>query len=224
MALSKADIARMMDLSCVRAESTEREMTEAIEMALRYRCAAVFALPSHTPFIVASLKGSRDVLAGGVVGFPDGGATTRGKIAEAQELMEMGCGELDMVINIGWLKVGRDDRVAEDIRSVVQAAGTIPVKLILECHHLTEAEIVRACRIGADAGVTFVKTGTGWAPTGATAANVSLMRRTVGDRCGVKAAGGVRDLDTLLALNRAGATRFGIGVKAAAAILEPCHG
>ncbi|MHC4504654.1 MAG: deoxyribose-phosphate aldolase, partial [Planctomycetota bacterium] len=95
-----------------------------------------------------------------------------------------------------------------------------PVKVILECHYLTNEEIVEACEIGMEAGVAYVKTGTGWAPTGATLENIALMKRTVGDSCGIKAAGGVRDLETLLAMHELGATRFGIGVRTAQKILE----
>ena len=94
---------------------------------------------------------------------------------EAVELIEMGAGELDMVINIGWLKDGDDEAVRKDIGAVVVTAAPVPVKVILECHFLTEAEIIRACGICVDAGVSFVKTGTGWAPTGATIENIELM-------------------------------------------------
>ena len=102
----------------------------------------------------------------------------------------------------------------------MEASGGRPVKVILECHWLTDAEIVRACEWCVEAGATWVKTGTGWAPTGATLENVALMKRAVGDCCQVKAAGGVRDLETLLAMYERGVRRFGIGVKTAQAILE----
>ncbi|MHC4251281.1 MAG: deoxyribose-phosphate aldolase [Planctomycetota bacterium] len=218
--LTPQEIARMIDLSCVRADSTEGEMREAVALAVKHVCAAVFALPAHTPLVAELLSGRPDVVTGGVVGFPDGGATTSGKVAEAEELLRMGCGELDMVIDIAWLKAGRHELLLRDIASVVGAADGAPVKIILECHYLTDEEIVTACRTGVEAGVAFVKTGTGWAPTGATRENVALMKRTVGDRCGIKAAGGVRDLETLLALHELGATRFGIGVRTARDILE----
>ena len=218
MALTPRQVARMIDLSCVQADSTEPEMRAAAALAKRHTCAAVFALPAHTPLVVELLADRPDVIAGGVVGFPDGGATTAGKVAEAKELLAMGCRELDMVIDIAWLKAGRRDLVLDDIASVIGAAGGVPVKIILECHHLTDNEIIKACKM--EAGVAYVKTGTGWAPTGATLENVKLMKRTVGDRCGIKAAGGVRDLETLLAMHELGATRFGIGVRTAQKILE----
>ena len=164
-------IARMIDLSCVQANSSIEEMKEVAEFAIKYNCICTFALPAHTPLLVDLLKDHPQILVGGVVGFPDGGATTNGKVAEAKELIEMGVNELDMVINIAWLKNGQYDLVLNDIQSVAEAAGDIPLKVILECHHLTNEEIIKACRICVEAGAAFVKTGTGWAPTGATLEN-----------------------------------------------------
>ncbi|VGO13869.1 Deoxyribose-phosphate aldolase 2 [Pontiella desulfatans] len=220
MSLSAKEIARMIDLSCVRADSSLDEIREMAETAKRYGCICVFALPAHTPLLIDLVADRDDILVGGTVGFPDGGATTAGKVAEAIELREMGCNELDMVINIPWLKAGAFDRVAADISAVVDAADGLPVKVIMECHHLTDGELVKGCQIAADCGVRFVKTGTGWAETGATLANTALMKKTVGDRCQVKAAGGVRDLATLLEMVELGVTRFGIGVRTAVSILN----
>lgn len=213
-------IARMIDLSCVQANSSIEEIKEVAAFAIKYNCICTFALPAHTPLLIDLVKDYPQILVGGVVGFPDGGATTKGKVAEALELIEMGVKELDMVINIAWLKNGQFDMVHNDIKSVVTAAGKIPVKVILECHHLTNQEIVKACEISVQAGVSFVKTGTGWAPTGATLENVKLMKDTVGDACEVKAAGGVRDIETLLAMYKLGTTRFGIGIRTARSIFE----
>lgn len=217
---SAKDIARMIDLSCVRAESSLDEIREMAETAKNHGCICVFALPAHTPLLIDLVSDRPDILVGGTVGFPDGSATTAGKVAEAIELRGMGCNELDMVINIPWLKAGEDALVARDISAVVEAANGLPTKVILECHHLTDPEIARACEIAVGCGVAFVKTGTGWAETGATLENTALMKRTVGDRCGVKAAGGVRDLETLLKMVEIGVTRFGIGVRTAVSILN----
>ena len=218
------EIARMIDLSCVRADSTLDEIREMAATAKQYDCICTFALPAHTPLLIDLVKDREDVLVGGTVGFPDGGATTAGKAAEAAELRAMGCDELDMVINIAWLKAGEDQLVQQDIEAVIAAAQGLPVKVILECHHLSDEEITRACRIAVEAGVSFVKTGTGWAPSGATLANTALMKQTVGNRCEVKAAGGVRDLQTLLAMHEVGVTRFGIGVRTAINILDELNG
>ncbi len=218
--LSAKDIARMIDLSCVRAESSLAEIREMAEIAKRYSCICVFALPAHTPLLIDLMADRDDILVGGTVGFPDGSATTAGKVAEAIELRGMGCDELDMVINIPWLKAGEHGLVEQDISAVIEAADGLPTKVILECHHLTDAEIVKGCEIAVGCGAAFVKTGTGWAETGATLENTALMKKTVGDRCGVKAAGGVRDLETLLEMAAIGVTRFGIGVRTAVSILN----
>ena len=221
--MTALEIASMIDVSAVRADSTLEEIGQAAELAKQYGCAAVFALPAHTPYLIERLSGVT-VFAGGTVGFPGGGETTSIKAATAAELVRMGCGEIDMVNNIAWLKSGQKARYSGDVRAVIEAAEGRPVKVILECHWLTLDEIARACEWCAEAGVSWVKTGTGWAPTGATLENVTLMKRTVGERCRVKAAGGVRDLDTLLAMYGRGARRFGIGVRTARVILEEATG
>jgi deoxyribose-phosphate aldolase len=214
-----SEIAAMIDVSAVRADSTLEEVKETAALATRHGCIAAFALPAHTPFLIEQLAGS-GTIAGGAVGFPGGAETTATKAAVAAELAGMGCDEIDMVNNIAWLKAGRGDLYTDDIRAVVDASGGKPVKVILECHWLTDDEIARACEWCVEAGASWVKTGTGWAPAGATLENTALMKRIVGERCGVKAAGGVRDLDTLLAMWELGVRRFGIGVKTAGSILE----
>jgi deoxyribose-phosphate aldolase len=208
----------MMDLSCVQASSTLADIEDAVALARQHTVAAIFALPAHVPYLIDAAGG--DIVIGATVGFPDGAATTAGKAAETKEQLAFGCGEFDMVNNIAWLKAGKDDLYRNDVAAVVEAAEGKPVKVILECHHLADAEIVRACELCIEAGAAFVKTGTGWAPTGATLENIKLMKQTVGDRCQVKAAGGVRGLETMLAMHKLGATRFGIGLGTARKILE----
>ena len=217
--MTAKEIAGMMDVSAVRADSTLEEIRQSAELAKCYGCVAVFALPAHTPHLLEQLAGSA-VFAGGTVGFPGGGETTAVKVATASELVQMGCREIDMVNNLAWLKAGDKDLYVSDVKAVIAASDGRPVKVILEGHWLSEDEVVRACEWCVEAGAAWVKTGTGWAPSGATCANVALMKRTVQERCGVKAAGGVRDLGTLLALHGCGARRFGIGVRTAQAILH----
>jgi deoxyribose-phosphate aldolase len=224
MGFTVQELVRMIDLSAVRAESDESEVVAMADWARKFRCVAVFALPSMTPLLCRLLKGEADIAVGGAVGFPSGGTTTSSKVREAEELLSMGCRELDMVINVGFLRSGRRDDVSADIRAVVGAAGGVPVKVILECHHLNDDQIRVACSCSEEGGAAFVKTGTGWAPSGATVHNVGLMKSCVGDRLGVKAAGGVRSLDDILALHRAGAARFGIGLSSAKAILGSLEG
>lgn len=217
--ISRDVMARMMDLSCVRADSSLAEIDESVALSIKHGIYAVFVLPAHVPYLVERIADA-PVIPAATVGFPGGAATTAGKVAETREQLAMGCREFDMVNNIAWLKAGRYDLYRDDITAVMDAADGFPVKVILECHYLTEDEIVKACDIAAAAGVAFVKTGTGWAPTGATLDNIALMKRVVGDRCGVKAAGGVRDRSTLMAMYRVGATRFGIGCASAVSMLE----
>ena len=211
--------AKMIDVSVMRADSTLAEIRQSAELAMQLGCVAEFALPPHTPYLIDLLAGST-VFAGGTVGFPSGGETTAIKSAITAELIHMGCREIDMVNNLTWLKARNKALYVQDVRAVVKAASGRPVKVILECHWLTEAEIVRACEWCVEAGAAWVKTGTGWAPTGATLENVALITQTVGARCQVKAAGGVRDLATLLAMYDRGVRRFGIGVRTAQAILK----
>ena len=159
----------------------------------------------------AGLLAGTDVAVGTVVGFPHGSPTTATKVFEAREALAAGASELDMVIDIGALKSHRDEDVRADIAAVVEvghAAGAI-VKVILENAYLTDNEKVRGCRLAETAGADFVKTSTGFAPGGATHADLALMRSAVSDRVQVKAAGGVRTLDDLLAVMALGVTRIG---------------
>jgi deoxyribose-phosphate aldolase len=217
--MTPEQIASMIDISAVRAESTLDDIATCVKLAIRRGCIAVFALPAHTPYLIDLLAESQ-TFAGGVVAFPGGAETTAVKAATAEKLVAMGCEEIDMVNNIAWLKAGYKDAYVNDIRTVVEASGGKPVKVILECHWLSYDEIVCACEWCVEAGASWVKTGTGWAPTGATLENIILMKRIVGDRCRVKAAGGVRDLQTLMAMYELGVRRFGIGIRTVEAILD----
>lgn len=216
------EVARMIDLSAVRADTTETEVRETVDMARRYNCICLTTLPCYTPLVKKLLAGEPEIRVSGNVAFPSGGATTAMKTAEAKELLQMACDELDMVISIGLLKSGRYQHVLDDIRSVVEIAGEVPVKVILECHHLTNDEIRKACELSIEAGAAFVKTGTGWTPTGATLENVALIKSVVGEAIGIKASGGIRKLETLKEMYYRGARRFGIGGRAALPIFEAC--
>ena len=222
MKLTVAQLARMMDLSAVRAEVEMAEVRRLAEAARQYRCVCAFVMPCYLPELKRLLADAPEVGIGGVVGFPSGAASTATKVAEARQQVAQGATELDMVINVGMLRSGRDQYVEDDIRAVVEAAGGLPVKVILEAHYLSDEQIVRACGIAVRAGAAFVKTGTGWAPTGATLHNVALMKSAVGDKAQVKAAGGVRDLDTVVEMIRRGVSRFGVGLDSGVKILEQC--
>jgi deoxyribose-phosphate aldolase len=220
MNFTRQEVAQMIDLSAVRMEMTEAEVRATVELAKKYQCFCVTTLPAYTPLVKALLADAPEIRVSGNVSFPAGGATSALKVAEAKELLHMGCDELDMVVNVGWLRSGNYQAVLDDIKGVVEVAGNVPVKVILECHYLSDDEIRKGCELCVKAGVAFVKTGTGWAPTGATLENVALIKSCVGDTVAIKASGGIRDLETLKAMYRRGARRFGIGLRTAPPILE----
>jgi len=220
MKLTAARIASMMDLSSVYAPCDEAEIRQLAVAAVEHKVAAAFCLPCFVPALVDLVAGKVPV--GSTVGFPGGAVLTETKAAEARRLVELGCAELDMVINVGMLRSGREDYVRDDIAAVVDAAGQRPVKVILEVHHLTDDQIRAACRLSVQAGAAWVKTATGWQPTGATLENIALLKSCVGDRAGVKASGGIRGLHTLSEMYRRGARRFGVGLAGGLKILQQC--
>ncbi len=202
----------MLDLSAVQANSTRDQVRRFAETAARYNCKAVFALSSFLPTLHdfrREFGGS--FLIGGTVGFPSGGMTTEMKIREAECLLKLGVDEVDMMINVGYLLSGLYEEAEEDIRAVKKTVGDTPLKVILECHYLDATLIQRAAEMAVQAGAQWVKTGTGWTPTGATLENVALIKETVGDRAKVKASGGVRNLETLQKMIALGVERFGVG-------------
>jgi deoxyribose-phosphate aldolase len=222
MKLTWRELARRIDLSAVRTDVDLSEVRRLAEAAKKYHCVCAFVLPSHLPELRTLLADSPEVGLGAVVGFPSGANSTRVKVVEAREQVALGATELDMVINVGMLRSGRDRYVEGDIRAVVEAAGGRPVKVILEAHYLTDDQIVRGCLLAVRSGAAFVKTGTGWAPSGATPENVRLIKSAVGDRVRIKAAGGIRDLETVAEMIRLGANRLGLGLRSGVEILEQC--
>lgn len=222
MLLTPQKLARIVDISAVRAQHGQPEILEMVQRAKEHRFIAVHVLPAWVPFLKAQLEGEQDILIGAPVGFPSGGHTTATKVAEAKGLVADGVQELDMVINVGKLKSGADAYVCDEIKAVVEAAGARPVKVILEVHHLTPDEIRRACELAIAGGAAFVKTSTGWAPSGATLGTVRLITSFVGSAIQVKAAGSIRDLETVVAMMRMGVTRFGINLDSSIEILRDC--
>lgn len=202
------NVAKMIDHSLLRPELTTAEVRLGFEVATRRRTASVCVRPSDVPSAVAALAGT-GVLVGTVAGFPHGSTTTAAKVAETREVVEAGADEIDMVLHIGRLRAGETSYVHDDIAAVVAAAQGRVVKVILENAYLDDEQKIAGCRLAERAGAAFVKTSTGFAPGGATLGDIRLMRATVSPSVEVKAAGGVRTLDTLLTLHEAGATRFG---------------
>jgi deoxyribose-phosphate aldolase len=208
--LTEREVAKTIDHSLLRPELDDAFVAEGCRLAAEYDVASVCVRPADVARAAALLSGS-DVAVGTVIGFPHGSSTTATKVFEAQRALADGALELDMMISIGALKSGRDADVGADIEAVVEAAhaGGAIVKVILENAYLTDDEKVRGCRLAEAAGAEFVKTSTGFAPSGATHADLALMRRSVSPRVQVKAAGGVRTLDALLEVMAIGVTRIG---------------
>jgi deoxyribose-phosphate aldolase len=204
------DVAKTIDHSLLRPELDDAFITDGCRLAAEYDVASVCVRPVDVARAHELLAGT-DVAVGTVIGFPHGSHTTATKIFEAKRALADGAVELDMVIDIGALKSGRDADVSADIEAVVAVghAGGAIVKVIFENAYLTDDEKVRACHLTEAAGGDFVKTSTGFAPSGATHEDLALMRRSVSSRVQVKAAGGVRTLDALLAVMDLGVTRVG---------------
>ncbi len=205
------DIARMLDHSMLQPWLTEEDIRKGCAVAVKYNTAAVCARPGDMKLVTELLRGT-DVKPCTVIGFPHGAHLTAVKVYEAEQAVLDGCKELDMVINIGRMKAGDYDYVERDIRAVAEAAhrGGAILKVIIETCYLTDEEKTKACQLSEQAGADFVKTSTGYGSHGATPEDVALMRAAVSDRVKVKAAGGMRTLDAILAVREAGADRCGV--------------
>ena len=209
-------IAAMIDHTLLKPDATRQQIEELCREAAQFKFATVCVNPTWVATCSRLLQGT-GVLVCSVVGFPLGATTADVKGYETQRAIFDGAREIDTVINVGALKSGDLHLVEKDIQAVVdpcRACGVLS-KVIIEAAFLNDEEKVTACQLVKAAGADYVKTSTGFGPGGATAADVALMRRVVGAEMGVKAAGGVRDLESVKAMIAAGATRVGAsaGVK-----------
>lgn len=220
MSFDYANVGRMIDVSTVQTFCGKEENDLLIDIVRKYNCICASPMPSYTKYVIDKLADRKDIVTTGVVSFPSGAEDTFIKVATAKDMISLGCEELDMVINVGALKSGDYKTVEDDIKAVVDAANGYPVKTILEICYLTDDEIKRASEIGVKAGATYIKTGTGWGPKPTTVETIKLIKSTIGDSALIKAAGGVRSLETLVAMAEVGCNRFGIGYRTAPAILE----
>ena len=208
--LSVKQLAGMIDHTFLKPFGTAENIEKLCDEARKYEFAMVAINPAEVETCVKLLEGS-PVRVGAASGFPLGQTTTECKAFETRDAIAKGATEIDTVINVRALQKGRLDIVKKEIEEMVaicRPAGVI-CKVILETCYLSDAEKETVCRIAKEAGVDFVKTSTGFGTAGATVEDVALMRRVVGPEIGVKAAGGIRDLDTALAMIKAGATRIG---------------
>ena len=206
--LTKDQFAAMIDHTNLKPVATRSDIERLCRDAAEAGFASVCINPVYVPF-AAGLLQNTSVKVCTVVGFPLGASAHDAKAAEAAFAVKQGAQEIDMVIDIGAVKEGRFADVEQDIAGVVTASAPAAVKVILETCYLTENEIIQACTAAVNAGAAFVKTSTGFGSGGATVDAVVLMRRTVGSAVGVKAAGGIKTLETAIALIDAGANRLG---------------
>ena len=215
--ITRRMVGDMIDHTLLKADATREQILKVCAEARQYKFASVCVNPTWVATVAGELQGS-GVKTCTVIGFPLGATTSFAKAAETRDAIANGADEVDMVINIGALKAGEDRLVEDDVRAVVQAAGGRLVKCIIEAAMLSDEEVVRACQLAVKGGVDFVKTSTGFGPGGATVHHVALMRKTVGDKIGVKASGGIHDFPSAVALIEAGANR--IGASASIKIME----
>ncbi len=199
---------KLIDHTLLKQDAQPEQIVQLCDEAKDFHFMSVCVNPGYVPLAARCLEGS-DVKVCTVIGFPLGMNLTKTKVEEAETCIKMGADEIDMVINVGMLKAGHDDYVKEEIRLLKEVAGSRVLKVIIETCLLTDEEKVKACLLSKEAGADFVKTSTGFSTGGATVHDVALMRQTVGPEMGVKASGGVRTHEDLLAMVEAGANRIG---------------
>lgn len=222
MLLTVEDIAKMIDLSCVKTNSSEEDINKLVENALKYRVGQVSVMQCFIPLVKKLLKDDTKIKIVGNVSFPSGTDSTHVKVEQAEEMVAEGCGEIDMVINVAKLISEKYSEVEEDVKAVVEAAGKLPLKVIIETPYLSQNDIIKACEICINAGASFVKTGTGWAHRGTSLDDIKLIKSVVGDSIKIKASGGIRDLNMLVEMYKLGARRFGVNLSSGIKILDEC--
>lgn len=208
---------KLFDHTLLKPEATREQVKKICDEAKAHHFASVCVNGYYTSYVAEQLKGT-DVKVCTVVGFPLGMAESSVKLFETKAALAAGADEIDMVINVGALKDGKDDYVFEEIKALKAACGTKTLKVIIETCLLTKDEKVRACRLAQRAGADFVKTSTGFSAGGAKAEDVALMRKTVGATMGVKASGGIHTAEEAETMVDAGASR--LGTSATLAILK----
>lgn len=222
MKLTDAQLAKYMDHTLLKAEATQSQVAKILAEAKEYKTASVCINPYWVKFAAQELQDT-GIEVCTVIGFPLGANTTATKVFEANEAIDNGATEVDMVINIGELKEHHDAAVQADIKALADAAHAknAILKVIIETSLLNDEEKVRACKLAVAAGTDFVKTSTGFSTAGAKAADVKLMRETVGPNIGVKASGGIHSAQEAYDMIEAGASR--LGVSASIAIINGNH-
>jgi deoxyribose-phosphate aldolase len=201
-------INKYIDHTVLKATTTEADIKKLCAEAKEYEFFSVCVNGSYVPLAKKELEGS-DVKIAAVIGFPLGAMSKDAKVFETKKCIEDGADEIDMVLNVGFLKDGKYDEVEQEIREIKEAMGTHVLKVIHENCYLTDEEKRKACELSVAAGADFVKTSTGFGTGGSTFEDVALMKEVVGDRAEIKAAGGVRDIETAMKYIEMGVTRLG---------------
>jgi deoxyribose-phosphate aldolase len=210
----------MIEISAVKAVHSEDDIRNLAKIAKQYQLGVIQTLPAHTSLARKLIKDEPDILLGGNIGFPSGAHSTPIKVAETQEMVYLGCDEIDMVINLPKLLSGNYKYVRNDIKSVVDNADGLPVKVIIEVDYLSEDLVKIACDLLIEAGAAYVKTSTGWVGTGVTVENIRLIKQYIGDDVKIKASGNIRSLKTIHQMIELGASRFGVGMRGIQPILK----
>ena len=197
-----------IDHTLLKATATETAIKKLCAEAIEYEFYAVCVNSCYVTIAKNELHNSTVKLAA-VIGFPLGAMATEIKVSEATYCIEMGANEVDMVMNVGWLKEGLHASIIEEIQRIKKAIGIGVLKVIIETCYLTPQEIITACKLVMDGGADFVKTSTGFGPSGATLEDVMIMKKTVGDTIKIKASGGIKDKETALKYIEIGVSRIG---------------
>jgi len=219
--MTAKDAARLIDISAVRTHHSLIDIEQIVKIAKDYRFINVHSLPSWTKTASEMLKDDPDIRVGAPVGFPGGGHTTKVKLLEAEQLIEDGVEEMDIVMNVGKFKNGELQYVADELKQVIALApGSVFTKVIIELNCIDNNELQDVCRLVMDTGADFLKTGTGWVPGDANVARIAKIKDYTRDKIQVKAAGGIRTREEFDALTALGVERFGINTASALAIVE----
>lgn len=219
--MTSREAARLIDISAVQTRHSLEDIKSLVETAKKYRFINVHTLPCWTRLLSAMLRDCPDILVGAPVGFPGGGHITAVKLLEAEQLLEDGVQEMDIVMNVGKL-VNRDfDYVADELKQIVRLAeGKALIKVIIELNCLNDKEARDAASLVMDSGAAFLKTGTGWVKGGANVERIALLKAFVRDRIKIKAAGGIRTWQEFEDLLSLGVERFGINAQSAVNIVK----
>lgn len=216
------EVAALIDISCVRSYMTLQDIKDMVHVAIKYRFVCAHVLPSNVAYLKQLLSDDKYVKVGSPVGFPSGGNLTKTKVEEMKELVKLGCDEIDIMLNVGWLRSGMYAEVEDELMQIINHSKGIPTKVIIETSLLNEEEIKTASKIVLKSGAIFAKTGTGWVNGKTTYDCIAAIKEAVGDQIQIKASGGIRDLETLISMYRRGVTRFGIGYQPSIDIMNQC--